>query len=183
MLRKTCVVNGGERCDGFKGIRRGGLMRCPHCSYLESKVIDSRPTEDGYEIRRRRECIQCGGRFTTYEKVERLPLMVIKKNGAREIFDRDKIINGLIRAGEKRPIPFEEIERLVDQVESQLRSELDREVRTSIIGEMVMERLKKLDEVAYVRFASVYRQFSDVANFFKELEKLIVERNTNENGK
>ncbi len=116
--------------------------------------------------------MQCGHRFTTYEKVEKLPLMVIKKNGAREIFDRAKILNGLIRACEKRPIAYEKLERLVDEVEIQLRSELDREVSTSCIGELVMERLRKLDEVAYVRFASVYRQFSDVSNFLKELEKL-----------
>lgn len=151
-------------------------MRCPYCSYVESKVIDSRPTEDGYEIRRRRECCKCGARFTTYEKVERLPLMVIKNNGARELFDREKILNGLIKACEKRPIPFEKIEHLADEVESQLRSELDREVNTSYIGELVMERLKGLDEVAYVRFASVYRRFSDLANFHKELEKLMGDR-------
>lgn len=117
--------------------------------------------------------MQCGHRFTTYEKVEKLPLMVIKKNGAREIFDRAKILNGLIRACEKRPIAFEKLEHLVDEVEIQLRSELDREVSTSYIGELVMERLRELDEVAYVRFASVYRQFSDVGNFLKELQKLV----------
>ncbi len=117
--------------------------------------------------------MQCGHRFTTYEKVEKLPLMVIKKNGAREIFDRAKILNGLIRACEKRPIAYEKLEHLVDEVEIQLRSELDREVSTSYIGELVMERLRELDEVAYVRFASVYRQFSDVGNFLKELQKLV----------
>ena len=151
----------------------GDGVRCPYCNFLESKVIDSRRTEDDYEIRRRRECMQCGHRFTTYEKVEKLPLMVIKKNGTREIFDRAKILNGLIRACEKRPIAYEKLEHLVDEVEIQLRSELDREVSTSCIGELVMERLRKLDEVAYVRFASVYRQFSDVSNFLKELEKLV----------
>ena len=117
--------------------------------------------------------MQCGHRFTTYEKVEKLPLMVIKKNGAREIFDRAKILNGLIRACEKRPIAYEKFEHLVDEVEIQLRSELDREVSTSYRGELVMERLRELDEVAYVRFASVYRQFSDVGNFLKELQKLV----------
>lgn len=117
--------------------------------------------------------MQCGHRFTTYEKVEKLPLMVIKKNGAREIFDRAKILNGLIRACEKRSIAYEKLEHLVDEVEIQLRSELDREVSTSYIGELVMERLRELDEVAYVRFASVYRQFSDVGNFLKELQKLV----------
>lgn len=148
-------------------------MRCPYCNFLESKVIDSRRTEDDSEIRRRRECLQCGHRFTTYEKVEKLPLMVVKKNGAREIFDRGKILNGLIRACEKRPIAYEELERLADDVEGQLRSELDHEVSTSNIGQLVMEKLRGLDEVAYVRFASVYRQFSDVGNFLKELEKLV----------
>lgn len=148
-------------------------MRCPYCNFLESKVIDSRRTEDEYEIRRRRECISCGQRFTTYEKVEKLPLVVVKKNGAREIFDRGKILNGLIRACEKRPIAFDKLENLVDDVEKHLRNSLDREVPTSYIGELVMEGLRSLDEVAYVRFASVYRQFSDVSNFLKELEKLV----------
>lgn len=148
-------------------------MRCPYCDFLESKVIDSRPTEDSTEIRRRRECMGCAHRFTTYEKVEKLPLMVIKKDGAREMFDRGKIINGLIRACEKRPVAYEKLEQLADEVEIQLRNELVREVSTSYIGELVMERLRLLDEVAYVRFASVYRQFSDVGNFLKELEKLV----------
>lgn len=148
-------------------------MRCPYCNFLESKVIDSRRTEDEYEIRRRRECINCGQRFTTYEKVEKLPLVVVKKNGAREIFDRSKILNGLVRACEKRSISLEKLEHLVDDVEKQLRSSFDQEVSTNYIGELVMERLKDLDEVAYVRFASVYRQFSDVSNFLKELQKLV----------
>jgi transcriptional repressor NrdR len=148
-------------------------VRCPYCDYLESKVIDSRRTEGDYEIRRRRECMACGHRFTTYEKVEELPLMVIKKDGAREIFERSKIINGLARACEKRPVSYESLERLAEEIESQLRSEFDREVKSSYIGELVMEKLRDLDEVAYVRFASVYRQFSDVSNFLKELEKLV----------
>ncbi len=148
-------------------------MRCPYCDFLESKVIDSRRTEGDYEIRRRRECMECGHRFTTYEKVEELPLMVIKKDGAREIFERSKIINGLVRACEKRPVAYENLERLAEEIESQLRSQFDREVNSSYIGELVMEKLRKLDEVAYVRFASVYRQFSDVGNFLKELEKLV----------
>lgn len=147
-------------------------MRCPYCNYLESKVVDSRRTEDEYEIRRRRECIKCGNRFTTYEKVEKLPLVVVKKNGDRELFERVKILNGLVRACEKRAIPFDKLEQLADDVEKQLRNSLDREVSTSLIGELVLERLGKLDEVAYVRFASVYRQFSDVSNFLKELQKL-----------
>ncbi|HOB35276.1 MAG: transcriptional repressor NrdR [Firmicutes bacterium] len=147
-------------------------MRCPFCTYPESKVVDSRPTEDGREIRRRRECIKCGIRFTTYEKVEKLPLVVVKKSGGRELFDRSKILNGLVRASVKRAIPLEKLEQLVDDVETQLRNNLDREVSTSLIGELVLERLRQLDEVAYVRFASVYREFSDVGNFFKELQKL-----------
>lgn len=153
-------------------------MRCPYCNFLESKVIDSRRTEDEYEIRRRRECIDCGQRFTTYEKVEKLPLVVVKKNGAREIFDRGKILNGLIRACEKRPVAFDRLEELVDDVEKHLRNSLDREVSTSCIGELVMDRLQALDEVAYVRFASVYRQFSDVSNFLKELQKLVDKQKT-----
>lgn len=153
-------------------------MRCPYCNFLESKVIDSRRTEDEYEIRRRRECIDCGQRFTTYEKVEKLPLVVVKKNGAREIFDRGKILNGLIRACEKRPVAFDRLEELVDDVEKHLRNSLDREVNTSCIGELVMDRLQALDEVAYVRFASVYRQFSDVSNFLKELQKLVDKQKT-----
>jgi len=148
-------------------------MRCPYCKFLESKVVDSRRTEDELEIRRRRECIKCGNRFTTYEKVEKLPLVVVKKNGAREIFDRGKILTGLIRACQKRPIPFEKLEALVDDVEKNLRNSLDREVSTSDIGELVLDRLQTLDEVAYVRFASVYRQFSDVSNFLKELQTLM----------
>ena len=148
-------------------------MRCPYCNFLESKVVDSRRTEDEFEIRRRRECMSCGNRFTTYEKVEKLPLVVVKKNGAREIFDRGKILNGLIRACEKRPIPLEKLEALVDDVEKHLRNSLDREVSPSHIGELVIERLRVLDEVAYVRFASVYRQFSDVGNFLKELQSLM----------
>jgi len=147
-------------------------VRCPFCTYPESKVVDSRPTEDGREIRRRRECIKCGIRFTTYEKVEKLPLVVVKKSGGRELFDRSKILNGLVRASVKRAIPLEKLEQLVDDVETQLRNNLDREVSTSLIGELVLERLRQLDEVAYVRFASVYREFSDVGNFFKELQKL-----------
>lgn len=150
-------------------------MRCPFCAYLESKVIDSRRTEDEAEIRRRRECLQCQNRFTTYERVEKAPLLVIKKNGERQVFEGEKILKGLIKACEKRPVPVEQLHQLVDSVEKQLRNSLEREVPSSQIGELVMERLVRLDEVAYVRFASVYRQFSDVSNFLKELERLIGE--------
>ena len=153
-------------------------MRCPYCNFLESKVVDSRRTEDEHEIRRRRECMKCGNRFTTYEKVEKLPLVVVKKNGDREFFERGKILNGLIRACEKRAIPLEKLEQLADDVELQLRNKLDREVSTRLIGELCMERLRKLDEVAYVRFASVYREFSDVGNFLRELQSLAEKQDT-----
>lgn len=156
-------------------------MRCPYCRFLESKVVDSRRTDDEFEIRRRRECINCGNRFTTYEKVEKIPLIVVKKNGDRQIFDRSKILDGLIRACEKRPVPIEKMEILTDEVEKQLRNSLDREVETSRIGELVMEQLRNLDEVAYVRFASVYRQFSDVSNFMRELQKLMDKQNGGQN--
>lgn len=158
-------------------------MRCPYCGFLESKVVDSRRTEDEGEIRRRRECIQCGNRFTTYEKVEMVPLIVVKKNGGREIFDRGKVLNGLIRACEKRPVALNVLEQLVDSVERQLRNTMEREVTTRHIGELVMERLRDVDEVAYVRFASVYRQFSDVSNFLRELQQLMEKQGGGEGSK
>lgn len=148
-------------------------MRCPYCGFLESKVVDSRRTDDDGEIRRRRECIKCGNRFTTYEKVEKIPLIVVKKDGRREIFDRRKILNGLIRASEKRPVRLSALEQLVDSVERRLRNTMEREVTTQHIGELVMDRLREVDEVAYVRFASVYRQFSDVGTFMQELQRLM----------
>ncbi len=151
-------------------------MKCPYCSYIEDKVIDSRPTEEGSAIRRRRECTKCQRRFTTYEKVESLPLMVIKKDKTRQPFDREKLLNGLLRACEKRPVSFNDLEKMADDIESQIHNTLQREVKTEDIGELVMEKLKNLDEVAYVRFASVYRQFKDLNTFMDELHKLLSEK-------
>ena len=148
-------------------------MRCPFCSYSESKVIDSRPAEEGSTIRRRRECLSCGKRFTTYEIMERLPLLVVKKDGRRQSFDRVKLLNGMVRACEKRPVPMAELEAIVDDIEQELQNSLEREVSSVKIGEMVMDRRKNLDEVAYVRFASVYRQFKDINTFMDELNKLL----------
>lgn len=151
-------------------------MKCPYCSFEDDKVIDSRPTDEGNSIRRRRECSKCLKRFTTYEKVESIPLMVIKKDKTREPFSREKIMNGLLRACEKRPVSVSELEKIVDEIEAHFRNSLQREVTTRDIGEMIMDRLKNLDEVAYVRFASVYRQFRDINTFMDELHKLIKEK-------
>ena len=140
---------------------------------MESKVIDSRSTEEGTTIRRRRECLECGKRFTTYEKIETIPMIVIKKDGLRETFDREKVLNGILRACEKRPVTLSDIEKLIDDIESKLYNMLEREVTSERIGEMVMERLKDLDDIAYVRFASVYRQFKDINSFMDELAKII----------
>ncbi|MBE7033859.1 MAG: transcriptional repressor NrdR [Ruminococcaceae bacterium] len=152
-------------------------MRCPYCGHDDSKVIDSRPTEEGVAIRRRRECIKCTQRFTTYEKVESLPIVVIKKDKTRELFNREKLLAGLTRACEKRPVETSTLDRLVDKIESDLQNTLKREVSTKEIGEKVMEGLKDIDEVAYVRFASVYRQFKDVTTFIAEVNKLLVDKN------
>ena len=151
-------------------------MKCPYCGAEESKVIDSRPTEDSERIRRRRECLQCQKRFTTYETVESLPIVVIKRDSSRQQFDRNKILNGMLRACEKRPVPLAELERAADEIEQAIQNSLDREISTEKIGELVMERLKPLDEVAYVRFASVYRQFKDIDSFKRELDKILEER-------
>jgi len=148
-------------------------MRCPFCGYAESKVIDSRPAEEGATIRRRRECLACQKRFTTYEIMERLPLVVVKRDGSRQTFDKIKVMNGMLRACEKRPVPIQALEKIVDDIEQELLNKLEREVTTTEIGEMVMCRIKDVDEVAYVRFASVYRQFKDVNTFLDELTKLI----------
>ena len=151
-------------------------MKCPYCGGEESKVIDSRPTEDGERIRRRRECLACHKRFTTYEAVETLPLMVIKKNNSREPFDRQKVLNGMLRSCAQRPVSYEQLETAVNNIEQALLSGYDREVSSVQIGELAMQELKKIDEVAYVRFASVYRQFADVESFFTELRKLMDDR-------
>ncbi len=148
-------------------------MRCLFCGHMESKVIDSRSTEEGTTIRRRRECLECGKRFTTYEKIETIPMIVVKKDGIRETFDREKVLNGILRACEKRPVTLSDIEKLIDDIESKLYNMLEREVTSERIGEMVMERLKELDDIAYVRFASVYRQFKDINSFMDELAKII----------
>lgn len=148
-------------------------MKCPYCGYLESKVIDTRPTEDGSSIRRRRECLDCTRRYTTYEKVETLPILVIKKDESREPFDKNKIISGLVRATQKRPVSMQQMENLADDIERSISNKMISEVTTDEIGNMVMERLKTVDEVAYVRFASVYRQFKDISTFFEEIKSLM----------
>ena len=151
-------------------------MKCPFCGHLESKVVDSRPAEEGASIRRRRECLACHKRFTTYETVESLPLMVVKKDGNRQTFDKTKLLNGMIRACEKRPVSYDTLEKIADEIEQELQNSLERETSTERIGELVMERLKKVDEVAYVRFASVYRQFKDINTFMSELNKLLEDK-------
>lgn len=152
-------------------------MKCPYCGYSESKVIDSRPTDEGERIRRRRECLNCAKRFTTYEVIETVPAVVVKKDKSREAFDRNKLLNGLLRACEKRPVPLETLERIVDEIETLLQNSLDREVPSTLIGTYAMDKLKKVDEVAYVRFASVYREFKDINTFMDELNKIKAERN------
>ena len=144
-------------------------MKCPYCGYSESKVIDSRPTDEGERIRRRRECLNCAKRFTTYEVIETVPVVVVKKDKSREAFDRNKLLNGLLRACEKRPVPLETLERIVDEIETLLQNSLDREVPSTLIGTYAMDKLKKVDEVAYVRFASVYREFKDINTLMDEL--------------
>ena len=148
-------------------------MKCPFCGYTESRVIDSRPTDEGERIRRRRECLKCGKRFTTYEIIESVPIVVIKKDKSRETFDRNKLLNGLLRACEKRPVSVDTLEKIVDEIENLLQNSLDREVSSQRIGTYAMEKLKSVDEVAYVRFASVYRQFKDINSFMEELSKII----------
>ncbi len=151
-------------------------MKCTFCGFEESKVIDSRPTDEGERIRRRRECVKCGKRFTTYEVIETVPVIVVKKDKSRESFDRTKLFNGILRACEKRPVSIETIDNMVDSIEAALQNSLDREVTSVHIGEMVMDKLKETDEVAYVRFASVYRQFRDINTFMDELAKLLSEK-------
>ena len=151
-------------------------MKCPYCGYEESKVIDSRPADEGERIRRRRECLKCGKRFTTHEVIETVPIIVVKRDKSREVFDRNKLTAGILRACEKRPVSAKQIETMVDSIEAQLQSSLDREVTSLAIGELTMEQLKNVDEVAYVRFASVYRQFKDINTFMDELNKLLKEK-------
>ena len=151
-------------------------MKCPFCGYEESKVIDSRPADDGEKIRRRRECTKCSRRFTTYEIIENVPIVVVKKDSSREVFDRQKLFNGMLRACEKRPVSTEAIDRAVADIELAIQNSLDREVTSTQIGELAMEKLKDVDEVAYVRFASVYRSFKDINTFMEELTKLLKEK-------
>ena len=148
-------------------------MKCPFCFYEESKVMDSRPTDEGERIRRRRECLKCGKRFTTYEIIETVPVIVIKRDKSRQVFDRSKILSGLLRACEKRPVSIETLEKIVDEMEFTLQNSPDREVPSERIGELAMEKLKDIDEVAYVRFASVYRQFQDIQTFMDELKSMM----------
>lgn len=151
-------------------------MKCPYCQYSESKVIDSRPTDEDEKIRRRRECIRCGKRFTTYEIVETTPLMVMKKDGTIEPFNREKLLNGLLRACEKRPVSLKRLEQMVDAIEQKLKNSLEGEVSSRKIGELAMEELRCIDQVAYVRFASVYREFQDINSFMEELRKILDEK-------
>ena len=151
-------------------------MKCPFCGYSESRVVDSRPTDENEKIRRRRECLKCNSRFTTYEVIETVPIMVVKKDKSREAFDRDKLTRGILRSCEKRPVAIEEIVKMVDKIEAELSNSLQREVTSYRIGELVMKYLKPIDEVAYVRFASVYRQFGDISAFMDELKTMIKDK-------
>ncbi|NLM04591.1 MAG: transcriptional regulator NrdR [Clostridiales bacterium] len=151
-------------------------MNCPFCNHYNTKVVDSRPTDEGQSIRRRRECVKCNKRFTTYEKIEEVPLIVIKKSGNREAFNRNKVLNGIIKSCEKRPVSLTEIENIVNKIEKHLYNSMEKEIKSKYVGELVMEELKKLDEVAYVRFASVYREFKDVNTFIGEISRLIKEK-------
>ena len=151
-------------------------MRCPFCSHLEDKVVDSREAKDGDSIRRRRECLECGRRFTSYERIDEIPFMVVKKDGKREAWERNKVLSGLLRACEKRPISTGQLEDIADEIEKTVQDSVDRELPTSDIGKIIMERLKALDKVAYVRFASVYLEFADVSEFMSELKELVGSR-------
>ncbi len=151
-------------------------MKCPYCGYLESKVVDSRPSDEGASIRRRRECLECHKRFTTYETMENLPVVVIKKDGSRQTFDREKLLGSMLKSCEKRSVPLSKLEEIANEIEQTLQNDMEREVSTADIGELVMEKLKEVDEVAYVRFASVYRQFKDINTFMAELNKLLKEK-------
>jgi len=151
-------------------------VKCPYCSFEESKVIDSRSADDGERIRRRRECLGCGKRFTTHEIIETVPIIVVKRDKSREVFDRNKLTAGILRACEKRPVSIQQIETMVNTIESKIQSALEREITTAQIGELAMEEIKKVDEVSYVRFASVYRQFKDINTFMEELNKLLTEK-------
>ena len=158
-------------------------MKCPFCSHFESKVNDSRPVEDGSAIRRRRECLKCEQRFTTYEKVEMLPIIIIKKDSTREQFDKNKVLNGIIKSCEKRPVSFDKMDKIADDVEYALSKYVDKEVPSEVIGEIIMDKLKEVDQVAYVRFASVYKEFTDISSFTQEIAKLLDDKEAHKNGK
>ncbi|MBQ3519617.1 MAG: transcriptional regulator NrdR [Clostridia bacterium] len=147
-------------------------MKCPFCAYIESKVIDSRPADDGQKIRRRRECMQCAKRFTTYEAIESMPVIVVKRDKSRQVFDRNKLLSGMLRACVKRPVTLEQIESAIDEIETHLQNSLDREISSTQLGELTLQKLKDIDEIAYVRFASVYRDFKDIDSFLSELNNL-----------
>ncbi|MCL2368811.1 MAG: transcriptional regulator NrdR [Oscillospiraceae bacterium] len=151
-------------------------MKCPYCAFAESKVIDSRPAEEGATIRRRRECLSCQKRFTTYEIMERLPLIVVKRDGSRQTFDKEKLVVGLLRACEKRPVALDDLELIAGEIEQELQNRMEREISAVEVGELVMDKLKDVDEVAYVRFASVYRQFKDIGTFLEEVNKLLTNK-------
>lgn len=151
-------------------------MKCPYCGTIESRVIDSRHSEDGVSIRRRRECMSCGKRFTTFETVESMPVVVVKRDGSRQPFDRNKILNGMIRASDKRAVPLARLEEAVTEIEQTIQNSLEREISTERIGELALEQLKPIDQVSYIRFASVYRQFTDVDSFLAELNRIVEER-------
>lgn len=148
-------------------------MKCPFCGFIESKVIDTRPTDEGERIRRRRECLQCGKRFTSYEVIETTPVVVIKKDGSREVFSREKLLRGVIKSCEKRPVTLAQLEHMTEEIEVELQNRMEREVPSTVIGELAMEKLKQLDQVAYVRFASVYREFKDINSFLMELKGIL----------
>lgn len=152
-------------------------MKCPYCGFEESKVIDSRSADDGERIRRRRECLKCSKRFTTHEVIETVPIVVIKRDKSRQVFDREKLVTGIMRACEKRPVSLEQVQKIVDTIETKLQSGFEKEVTSQVIGELVMEQLKNIDEVSYVRFASVYRQFKDINTFMDELTKILSQKN------
>ena len=154
-------------------LKEDDRLKCPYCGFLESKVIESRAADEGEKVRRRRECMECGRRFTTYEMVENIPIMVVKKDGSRELFNREKLLNGILRACEKRPVSIDKIESAVDIIESKIQNSLEREISSQYVGECTMDALRDIDEIAYIRFASVYRQFKDVNTFMLELKKLL----------
>ena len=170
---KSVILNKNMLCDIIIEKEESSAVKCPFCGFTESKVIDTRPTDEGERIRRRRECLQCGKRFTSYEVVETTPVMVIKKDGSREAFSHDKLLRGVLKSCEKRPVSLSQLEEMVGEIEVELQNRMDREVPSAVIGELVMDKLKRIDQVAYVRFASVYREFKDINSFLQELKVIL----------